>query len=183
MAAIEDSENISIDPDFTNEVIDIASLPQFENVALTGLESKYWIIKVLQNSALAIFILVGWFVIYFLNVWEQLYLIWSGVIALVLIIFRFIYARLAFNKMGYAFREHDVIYRFGVIAVTTVIIPFNRVQHVALHEGLLSRYFGLSTVMIFTAGGSSSDIAIPGIVQNDAQQIKQLLMEKIRKPL
>jgi membrane protein YdbS with pleckstrin-like domain len=90
---------------------------------------------------------------------------------------------LGFLKKGFAFRQHDVLYTYGVIATKTIIIPYNRIQHVSLHEGLLSRYFGLAKIEIFTAGGSSSDIEIPGIVKNEAESIKQLLMGKIQKAL
>ena len=62
-------------------------------------------------------------------------------------------------------------------------IPYNRVQHVALHEGFVSRIFGLAKVEIFTAGGSSSDLEIPGIEKEEAENIKQLLMGKIQKQL
>ena len=76
-----------------------------------------------------------------------------------------------------------MLYRYGIIATNTIIIPYNRVQHVALHEGLVSRYFGLVKIEIFTAGGSSSDIEIPGIEKEQAENIKQLLMGKIQKQL
>jgi membrane protein YdbS with pleckstrin-like domain len=36
--------------------------------------------------------------------------------------------------------EHDVLYKYGILATKTIIIPYNRVQHVALHEGFVSRY-------------------------------------------
>jgi membrane protein YdbS with pleckstrin-like domain len=64
-----------------------------------------------------------------------------------------------------------------------MVIPYNRIQHVALHEGFISRYFGLAKVEIFTAGGSASDIKIPGIAITQAEDIKQLLMGKIQKQL
>ena len=88
-----------------------------------------------------------------------------------------------YKKKGFAFRNHDVIYRSGIIATNTMVIPYNRVQHVALLEGLISRYFGLAKVEIFTAGGSASDIEIPGIAKEEAENIKQLLMGKIQKQL
>jgi membrane protein YdbS with pleckstrin-like domain len=53
-----------------------------------------------------------------------------------------------------------VLYKYGILATKTIIIPYNRVQHVALHEGFVSRYLGLAKIEIFTAGGSSSDIEI-----------------------
>jgi len=48
---------------------------------------------------------------------------------------------------------------------------------------LISRYFGLAKVEIFTAGESASDIKIPGIAITQAEDIKQLLMGKIQKQL
>ena len=90
---------------------------------------------------------------------------------------------LGFRKKEFAFREHDVLFRHGVIALNTTIIPYNRIQHVALHEGMISRYFGLAKIQIFTAGGSSSDLEIPGIEKEQAENIKQLVMGKIQKQL
>ena len=93
------------------------------------------------------------------------------------------FSRLAFVKNGFAFRQHDVLFRRGVIATNTIVIPYNRIQHVSLHEGIVSRFFGLAKIEIFTAGGSSSDIEIPGILKEEAENIKQLLMGKIQKEL
>ena len=76
-----------------------------------------------------------------------------------------------------------MLFRQGVIALNTTIIPYNRIQHVALHEGMVSRYFGLAKIQIFTAGGSSSDLEIPGIEKEQAENIKQLVMGKIQKQL
>ncbi|RZK06168.1 MAG: PH domain-containing protein, partial [Flavobacterium sp.] len=102
---------------------------------------------------------------------------------LVLIVLTLVFSRIGFKKRGFAFREHDVLFQSGVIATKIIVIPYNRVQHVALHEGVVSRYFGLAKVEIFTAGGSSSDIEIPGIEKGQAENIKQLLMGKIQKQL
>jgi membrane protein YdbS with pleckstrin-like domain len=76
-----------------------------------------------------------------------------------------------------------VLFRHGIIATNTTVIPYNRIQHVALYEGLVSRYFGLAKIQIFTAGGSASDLEIPGIEKEQAENIKQLLMGKIQKQL
>jgi membrane protein YdbS with pleckstrin-like domain len=48
---------------------------------------------------------------------------------------------------------------------------------------MVSRYFGLAKIQIFTAGGSSSDLEIPGIEKEQAENIKQLVMGKIQKQL
>ena len=93
-----------------------------------------------------------------------------------------VFTKLSFNKKGYAFREHDTIYKSGLISETTTIIPFNRVQHVALHQGFISRKLGLASIELFTAGGSSSDLEIPGLLLADAQIIKNLVSQKINPP-
>ena len=168
---------------FTNETLDTKQLPKFEEVQLTTLNFKYWY-EIVINSII-IFIVLG---IIVTLVWYNsdefsssgIYFISSYITFL---IFWFLLKRIGFKKKGYAFRNHDVIFRSGIIATNTMVIPYNRVQHVAIHESVISRFFGLAKVEIFTAGGSSSDIEIPGIEKLEAENIKQLLVGKIQKQL
>jgi uncharacterized protein len=168
---------------FTNETIDTKQLPRFEEVELSSLHPKYWNVVVLNTSVFFVLLAVVLsFILYKveeLNALAPYILIGFGIVLLI----AFYLTRIGFKKKGFAFRNHDVIYRSGIIATNTMVIPYNRVQHVALHEGFISRYFGLAKVEIFTAGGSSSDIEIPGIAKEEAENIKQLLMGKIQKQL
>ncbi|HLP64814.1 PH domain-containing protein [Flavobacterium sp.] len=168
---------------FTNETIDTKQLPRFEEVQLSALHPKYWIVS-LMNTTIVFFVLgiVLGFVWYNAEEFSHVGIYFLLAYLLILAI-AFLLTRIGFKKKGFAFREHDVIYRSGIIATNTMVIPYNRVQHVALHEGLISRYFGLAKVEIFTAGGSSSDVEIPGIAKEEAENIKQLLMGKIQKQL
>ena len=168
---------------FTNEPIDITALPRYEEVKMNALQPKYWNVILLNISA--IFLIIGIalaVIIYFV---EEIHsLAWLfGLVYLLFLGFTFLLSKISFQKRGFAFREHDVIYRSGILATNTMIIPYNRVQHVALHEGFISRYFDLAKVEIFTAGGDSSDVSIPGIKKEQAEDIKQLLMGKIQKQL
>lgn len=169
--------------DFTNEPIDITALPRYETVKLNALQPKYWNVILFNISAafLIIGIVLG-VIIYFV---EEIHsLAWLfGLVYVLFLGFTFLLSKISFQKRGFAFREHDVIYRSGILATNTMIIPYNRVQHVALHEGFVSRYFDLAKVEIFTAGGDSSDVSIPGIKKEQAEDIKQLLMGKIQKQL
>ena len=168
---------------FTNDIIDTTQLPKFETVDYTALQPAYWKVTLINWS---LFIIVLWTAIV-LNLlfneelsaykWQ---LIAGGFIITAIIL---LLVRIAFRKKGFAFRQHDVLFRRGIIATNIIVIPYNRIQHVALHEGLLSRYFGLAKIEIFTAGASSSDIQIPGIAKDQAESIKQLLMGKIQKQL
>lgn len=170
--------------EFTNETIDTKQLPRYESVELTSLHKNYWKVLLINNaiifSIIAIVMIFLW-----MNIEDSQefspFLIFG--IFLVIVNVSFFLNRISFKKKAYAFRNHDVIYRSGLIATNTMVIPYNRVQHVALHEGFLSRYFGLAKVEIFTAGGTASDIEIPGIAKEEAENIKQLLMGKIQKQL
>ena len=169
--------------DFSNETIDTTALPRYEQVPLTSLQSKYWTVVLLTIAAAFVIVIIGLITLLYLvdEVVEQKPVLFGGLGVLFLLIL--LLSRISFRKKAYAFRQHDVIYRKGIIATNTMVIPYNRVQHVALHEGLVSRWFGLAKVEIFTAGGVSSDIEIPGILKEEAEDIKQLLMGKIQKQL
>ena len=168
---------------FTNETIDTKQLPRFEKVLFTKLHPNYWKV-VLINLAILFVVAASIFAFFYINndpfFGNEITILSIAIGVMILIV---IFARLAFVKKGYAFRTHDVLFSSGIIATNKIVIPYNRIQHVALHEGLLARFFGLAKVEIFTAGGSSSDIEIPGILKDEAENIKQLLMGKIQKEL
>jgi membrane protein YdbS with pleckstrin-like domain len=168
---------------FTNNTIDITQLPRFEAVEFQKLQPDYWKVLVINRFIVFLVLAIGiGFANYFIQEIKMMIpFIWGGFG--LLLVLAFLFLRIAFLKKGFAFREHDVLFRNGIIATNTIIIPYNRVQHVALHEGVLSRYFGLAKVEIFTAGGSSSDIEIPGIEKEQAEKIKQLVMGKIQQQL
>lgn len=165
--------------DYSNIPIDTLDLPRFEEVQLTPLRAGYYKI-VLINIALfylllAIAIGIG---IYYLDE-ARPYLYTAIIISVIMLVLTLVISRISFKNKGYAFRTHDVIYRSGALALTTTIIPYNRVQHVAVHEGFISRKLGLAAVEVFTAGGNSSDVKIPGMDKQHAEKIKQLLMGKV----
>jgi membrane protein YdbS with pleckstrin-like domain len=168
---------------FTNEPIEISALPRYEAVKLNALQPKYW--NVILFNIGATFLIIGIVLAVIVYFVEEIHsLAWLfGLVYVLFLGFTFLLSNISFKKRGFAFREHDVIYRSGILATNTMIIPYNRVQHVALHEGFVSRYFDLAKVEIFTAGGDSSDVSIPGIKKEQAEDIKQLLMGKIQKQL
>jgi uncharacterized protein len=168
---------------FTNETIDTTQLPRFEAVLFTPLHPDYW--KVMLIGYAIFYGILGIAITGLLLFVEEASYFGTTIIAgyFVLLVLNLFFARLGFNKKGFAFRTHDVLFRSGIIATSTIVIPYNRVQHVALHEGLISRMFGLAKIEVFTAGGKESDIEIPGILKLQAEDIKQLLMGKIQKQL
>ncbi|RZJ68310.1 MAG: PH domain-containing protein [Flavobacterium sp.] len=169
--------------EFTNETLNTKNLPRFEEVQLDKLHRDYWKVVLIVEAIVFLILGVAAGLIYHFQQEFTGFGTYIISVYFVLLVFTVLFTRMSFVKKGFAFREHDVIFRDGVIATHTMVIPYNRIQHVALHEGAISRLFGLAKVEIFTAGGNQSDIEIPGIEKEQAENIKQLLMGKIRKEL
>jgi hypothetical protein len=81
-----------------------------------------------------------------------------------------------YRNMGYAVRSHDILFKSGWIWRKTVAVPFNRVQHCETYEGLFSRWYGLTNLKIYTAGGS--DLQIPGLAQDEAFKVKMFVVDR-----
>ncbi len=167
-------------PDFFNDKVLDHDLPRFEEVELTPVSKKYLQVIILNTLIFSLILLgasgLGYF--FLKNALPDLAWILPAVITS-LVVINFIYQILAFRQRKYAFRERDVIYQFGLISKTVVIIPFNRIQHTALEEGWLSRSLGLKSITVFTAGAGGSDLSINGLPKEIAESFNQLILAKI----
>lgn len=167
--------------EFTNDILDTNALPRYEGVELSTMSNKYWNVALI-NISIFLFLIglgLGALLIFNNNVKQYLYLIATAYIAFAALLI-FLY-RLNVKRRGFALREKDIIYRSGIIAISTTVIPFSRIQHIALDEGIFSRIYGLGELKIFTAGGSSGSLHIPGIEIEQAKSIKELLMKQINE--
>lgn len=157
---------------FSNQLIDTADLPKIEEIQYTRVSPKYLRImmfnRVLTFSILAIgFLILNYLIDDNFQYLSTFFLIWTLLFSLVLI-----YGYFHFFSLAFALREKDIVFKRGVLVLKTTIIPFNRIQHVALNQGLLMRWMGLSNLKIFTAGGSASDLTISGLTSEIAESIK-----------
>lgn len=82
-------------------------------------------------------------------------------------------------KMAYAVRDKDILYKSGVFWHTVTVIPFNRIQHVEKSSTPLDRYFDISTLQLFTAGGSGGDLKIHGLSAAVAEKLRAFIVEKL----
>lgn len=165
--------------EFTNSTVSFDSLPKFESVPFQPLNKNYLNVVYISNAIFSVILAIALtFFIIFNEIVREYVLVWVlflvGVIALL-----FWLSTISFRKKGYALREKDVLFRKGILSTTTTVIPFNRIQHVALHEGVFSRMYQLSELQVYTAGGSSSDLHISGLPKEEAERIKSFLLNKI----
>ena len=165
--------------DFTNEVIEIDQLPKYEEITLTSPHPKYWNVMVFNICIFFLISAMASGTLLVVNKAVKPYLYPILIAYLVILLLTFVLYYLSFKKRGFALREKDIIYKSGIIAESTKIIPLNRIQHVALDEGLFSRIYNLATLEIHTAGGSSGHMQIAGIPLESAKIIKEALIKRL----
>lgn len=157
---------------FTNEPIDIASLPNYGEVDFRPISKKYLTKTLLQTWGFMVVVLIGWGFLFYFE-WSLSYIF--GILLVILLWFVF----LCWNvfklqkNYGFALREKDILYRRGFFVHKITVVPFNRIQHVSTTRGILDKKLGIATLNIFTAGGSGSDIKIPGLEPELALRLKE----------
>ncbi len=87
-----------------------------------------------------------------------------------------VWARLVYKRRSFAVRRHDISFRSGVLITRLITIPFHRIQHCDISRSLTDQFFDLSKLNIYTAGGSSSDITIPGLSMESADKLKTYIL-------
>ena len=170
---------------FSNVPIDFDSIPQAENISFRPIEKKYLWVNIIASAFT--FLLIGFFALGIMylskkdnpDIMDYTKYV-AGVVA-ILYVLNSILIILGFKWKGYIIREKDIIYRKGLIFRKRVHIPFNRVQHCEVAQHLIERGVNLSKLKIYTAGGSKSDLSIPGLLQEDALKMKQHILKKLEK--
>ncbi|MDM1414593.1 PH domain-containing protein [Myroides odoratimimus] len=172
---------------FENKQIDIGTLPKVEQIVFKNLDSKYKMVVAIRLIIISIIILLIAFTPYVFQYLTSEPLLNAALLYSfmglggVLIILICIISMKGVVMKGYALREHDIIYKTGIINRTQTVIPFNRVQHVGVYEGALLRMFNLCTVEFFTAGGALGDLKITGISKEEGERLKAYVIQKITK--
>lgn len=174
---------MQINEEFSNQVVLPDQLAPIEVQEFEALENKYKLINQISSAILLVFALIGFFLFTQFSSGDIPIKVLIGVpfIFVVLFVGKLAFVILGFPKKGYLLREQDVSYRSGLFIYKLTTIPFNRIQHVEVSQNILEKSFGLSRVKVFTAGGSVSDLSIPGLLPNKAHQIESFLLSKVSK--
>lgn len=165
---------------FENLQVEINQLPKVEDISYTPLERGFLFITLIQNSIF--FLALAGILVFVVPEIEHEVLRYVKYFALGLVglyLLRTIVLIFAYRYKAYALRERDIIYRSGLLFRSLTLVPFKRVQHCEVTQGPLSRLFGLSRLKIFTAGGNQSDISIPGLPIERANQLRNFILNKL----
>jgi hypothetical protein len=165
---------------FENAQVPVSELPRAENVDFQSLATNYRMVELIGTTIFFSFLLAGWFVFYFVNPTKLAWLPWLLLAGWGLLFLLGLAAAIRrYAAEGYALREHDILHKHGVWWRTVTAIPYNRMQHCEISRGPVESAFGLATLKVFTAGGSSSDIGIEGLPVEEAQRVKEFITKRI----
>ncbi len=167
-------------PQFSNFEVDVAALPRYEEVELHPISKKYLVKLQIGTTISFLFFAVGLFVAYKFSSPEfHNYIIWAGVFILLIFGWTVFNNLMYVKKSGYALREQDIIFKRGFLFERITVVPFNRIQHVSVERSFLDKMLKISTVKVFTAGGSGSDVSVPGIKPQTAISVKEEISGRI----
>ncbi|OGM24177.1 hypothetical protein A2627_04775 [Candidatus Woesebacteria bacterium RIFCSPHIGHO2_01_FULL_39_28] len=156
--------------------------------------------------------------LYFITIILFITLIYSGSkeLTLNLVFFSVIYGIsllfLYLSKINfhYSFDNQNVIVRQGILNKKNRTLPFAVIQNVFVKQGLLDRFFGISTLSIENASGGGgagqftkafgfyfknkgerndtigigiqgNKVSIPGLTVSDAEKLKEIILMKIKE--
>lgn len=163
---------------FSNSVIDIDQLPQYEEVELNPVSQKLRTKSIMRWIITNLILIGGGTYLLLTNEIEPFVWIGVGLFGLLMLV-NLLDIFLRQKYYGFALREKDILFRSGYISTKKMIVPFNRVQHSAIHQSFLDKIFGIASLKIYTAGGSGSDMRIPGLLPDLAENLNEVLSEKV----
>lgn len=163
-----------------NKQVWLADIPKSETIEFTSLLPKYKLVLNIQWAVFFALLLAVLGFAYFR--FDDIEFIWFGValiVWLVLLLIKFSFIHLGFPNKGYAIRQKDLHYRTGYLTHRVISVPFNRIQHVEIRQGFISKALNIAVLKIYTAGNSAHDLSLKGISLEMAEDIKQVLTSKV----
>ncbi|MCA8973091.1 MAG: PH domain-containing protein [Planctomycetes bacterium] len=86
-------------------------------------------------------------------------------------------APLSFLRWRFGFLDELLLMRYGILFVEERAVPVRRMQHVDLTRGPIERLFGLSTLVVYTAGNEGSAFRVPGLALQRAKLLRDRIVE------
>jgi len=115
---------------------------------------------------------------------------WIILVLVLYFIFAYLWAKLTYNAYKYELTEDAFKKEHGVIWKRYVSVPYERIQNVDIHRGILARILGLSDLMIQTAGyaggggrhgmGREPEGRLPGVSREKAEQLREELIRRAK---
>jgi hypothetical protein len=82
-----------------------------------------------------------------------------------------------YRSWGYRIDDRVLETRSGLMFHRTRLLPLSRLQHVDIERGPFERMYGLSSLVLHTAGTHSASLRIPGLDAGEALRLRDHLIE------
>lgn len=152
----------------------ITEFPRFEHQQTHSLDKAYPLANLCSLSLTLL--LVGMTILLSLLVLpdvSELQADWRLRWALPLVALLYPWVWVSSRARCFAVRQEDVSYYSGVFSRSVIIQPLVRLQHIEITRGVIERIFGLATLKLYSAGGGSHALAIPGLKYAVAQALRE----------
>lgn len=173
---MNDVPSTAADDDVAEKVADDASTPEVLSPSAEALASSIqtvWRIK--WAAALTAIVLAVLFYdlahLFDDSAWLPFGVLTGGV-AVLGGLFCWTWPRLQYAAWGMALRPEELYLEHGVVNHVRTIVPLRRIQHLDVSQDLLEREFALGRLVVHTAGSRSSDVVIPGLPLEKAEDIR-----------
>jgi len=165
-----------------NPQIPLDNLPGVQELHFVPVDSKYKYVLYIISTIWFFILLLGLIVLFSFKISDNRILKWllTG-LWIGLYLFSLWFATQSARAKSYAIRNRDLSFQSGVWFKNWITVPFNRVQHCEISRGILDNSFNLVELKIYTAGGSGSDLVIPGLNPTIANQIKDFVIGKMKE--
>jgi len=163
---------------FENAEIPVDALPSADDLDWQPLDPSYVRCLRIQHALFALIPFVPLAIVSvalpFILGWLSIG--WAASIGVAVLLL--VWPGIAVPRCGYVVRDHDIVFRSGVIWRSVTAIPYNRIQHVETSSTPFDRRFGLATLQLFTAGGSGGDLKIGGLPADVAERLRIHVLRK-----
>ena len=86
-----------------------------------------------------------------------------------------------YNARGYQISADRLRVVRGLLWRSDTVVPFGRVQHIDVNQGPLERFFGIATLTLHTAGNHNASVALPGLGEDLAREMREDIRAHIRR--
>lgn len=158
----------------------VSSFPNILEVEFKYINRKYLKVILINITFVYLSLLAAVFFLEYKNILglEEV-IFWLFLFITILFIYTIFIKIIGFKRRKFLVREKDISYKKGVFYKKITTVPFNRIQHVEIDQGPISRFFNLASLSVFTAGDSSDDLKVNGLLKDEAQQIKEYISNQI----
>ncbi len=104
-----------------------------------------------------------------------------GPVALIVLYLVFILPGRRWRRLGYDISADRLRVARGYLWRTDTVVPFGRIQHIDVDQGLIDRGFDLATLVVHTAGTHNSKVSLPGLSEPNAAAMREEIRAHIKR--